>query len=172
MKLYEDMLKDLHLTLFSRNYPKVYDMCNDECKSAFVVSPKDIKKLFTSSDITKIEYCSTTRRNNQKLFSFPGGKRNPGEDLLKAALRECEEEGWVCRRNLWHSSNVLEPILMHHEVVEGNMVAWFFAPLGLDLLSDYKEKESGIVALHSSISNAYCNINALNQLQSVVNLVK
>lgn len=163
---HKKQLKNLNNILLS--FESKMRELEEKCKAVFVISPKNIDELFTSRDITKIQYCATTRRENKKTTSFPGGKRNPGESLIGTARRECFEEGWVLRESFDGLDDFLKPALVYFAEVEDSHVAWFFAPGGMDLLSDYKEKESGIVAKHASISDAFCNMDALGELKKSI----
>jgi tRNA nucleotidyltransferase (CCA-adding enzyme) len=66
-------------------------------------------------------------------YGLPGGKVDPGEDPMDAAIRESEEEGWTVS-GLTHK---------HSALVQGKMVWWYLA-MNAKPLKEYKEKYRGI----------------------------
>jgi tRNA nucleotidyltransferase (CCA-adding enzyme) len=66
-------------------------------------------------------------------YGLPGGKVDPGEDPMEAAIRESEEEGW--------SVNGLD--FRYAAEVQGKLVWWYHAKKALPL-TDYKERHRGI----------------------------
>jgi len=86
-------------------------------------------------------YAATTRakdRGESGRIGLPGGKIDPGENPVEAAVRESEEEGWQVLN--------INPIPIHKAIVEGKMVWWFRAD-SAQPLTEYKEKYRGIIPI-------------------------
>lgn len=66
-------------------------------------------------------------------YGLPGGKVDPGENPMKAAIRESMEEGWEVS-DLTHK---------HSDMVQGKLVWWYHAKKAFPL-KEYKEKYRGI----------------------------
>jgi hypothetical protein len=71
--------------------------------------------------------------DNGVSYGLPGGKVDPGEDPMDAAIRESEEEGWIVS-GLTHK---------HSATVQGKMV-WWYRATNAKPLQEYKEKYRGI----------------------------
>lgn len=101
-------------------------------------------------------FAATTRaadRGESGKIGLPGGKVDPGESPVGAAIRESYEEGW----------DVVgvddEPVF--ETTVEGKTVQWFKAA-GARKLKEYKEKHriEAIVASAGSFDDLYMNASA------------
>jgi len=85
------------------------------------------------------EIAATTRPKDRMMddegisYGLPGGKVDPDEDPIKAAIRESAEEGWKVS-GLTHK---------HSDMVQGKLVWWFKAESATPL-KNYKEKHRGI----------------------------
>jgi poly(A) polymerase/tRNA nucleotidyltransferase (CCA-adding enzyme) len=66
-------------------------------------------------------------------YGLPGGKVDPGEDPMEAAIRESKEEGW----------KVSGLTQKHSDIVQGKLVWWYHAKSATPL-REYKEKYRGI----------------------------
>lgn len=92
---------------------------------------------------------ATTRlEKRENAIGLPGGKVEPGEDPLSAALREAQEEGWD-----FHGCEIVpEPI--YTEVIEHYVVYWFVCVAGIPRkLDHYKEKYRGIIPIETARQN-------------------
>lgn len=78
-------------------------------------------------------YALTTRPEGGK--GLPGGKVEPGEDPLAAAVREAREEGWEI---LPIGKNPIQT-----KLVKGKLIVWF-PGVAVRPLSEYKEEARGI----------------------------
>jgi hypothetical protein len=72
---------------------------------------------------------------------LPGGKVDPGEDPMEAAIRESSEEGW----------RVSDLEFKHSDMVQGNLV-WWYSARSARPLREYKEKYRGIIPTKVEIS--------------------
>jgi hypothetical protein len=78
---------------------------------------------------------ATTRaadRGEAGRIGLPGGKVDPGETAVQAAVRESAEEGWIV-------SLPEDATPAHVALVEGKPVAWFVAPDEAQMLTSFKE---------------------------------
>jgi len=74
-------------------------------------------------------------------YGLPGGKVDPGEDPMEAAIRESKEEGW----------NVSGLTQKHSDIVQGKLVWWYHAKSAIPL-REYKEKYRGIKPIQIDIN--------------------
>jgi hypothetical protein len=78
--------------------------------------------------------CATTREDG--TIGLPGGKVDPGEDPLKAVIREAAEEGW----NL-----STDGVVLQERLVDGRPVIWYACrTLENPIISNHKEAHRGI----------------------------
>lgn len=82
-------------------------------------------------------WAATTRPDGR--VGLPGGKVEPGESPIAAALREAAEEGWLVRPRKgakWRE---------YRATVDGRPVVWFYQPRATAVkLASYKEASRGI----------------------------
>jgi ADP-ribose pyrophosphatase YjhB (NUDIX family) len=79
-------------------------------------------------------FAATTRaadRGEAGKIGFPGGKVDPGETLVEAAIRESAEEGWVV--------DGIESAPFFSTMIDGFEVSWFRAK-SATMLESYKEQ--------------------------------
>jgi len=84
-------------------------------------------------------WAMTTRPDGRE--GLPGGKVEQGEEPWQAVLREAAEEGWLVELDSH------EPIQVRE--VAGRETFWFAAKV-IAQLSEYKEKQRGIVPVRRS----------------------
>jgi 8-oxo-dGTP pyrophosphatase MutT (NUDIX family) len=89
--------------------------------------------VFIVANLPDGRIAATTRPDGR--IGLPGGKVDPGELPVSAALREAAEEGWAIHGTL---------TLAHSALVEGRLVHWFALDGTAHALLDYKEKYRGI----------------------------
>ena len=113
-------------------------------------------------------WAATTRaadRGESGRIGLPGGKVDPGETLIDAAIRKAGEEGW-------RIASSVALVLVHTGTIEGRPVYWFFAQGGVATKrSRYKEmgRISPIYATLSDISaSGYGNDDAVKSLQRCI----
>lgn len=80
-------------------------------------------------------------------YGLPGGKVEPDETPLDAALRESTEEGWEFGQ--------IDKMPFHVDIVEGKIIYWYKA-LNPKMLFNYKEK--------GRIENIYVTLDKLKHL--------
>jgi ADP-ribose pyrophosphatase YjhB (NUDIX family) len=99
-------------------------------------------------------YAATTRaadRGESGRIGLPGGKVDPGEDPVRALVRECAEEGWAVEG--------VAPAPEHVADVEGKPVWWYRAS-SASMLDDFKEKgriEPVVKSLDEIAASGYGN---------------
>ncbi|MCS7317719.1 MAG: NUDIX domain-containing protein [Candidatus Dojkabacteria bacterium] len=101
---------------------------------------------------------ATTRLDKPGSIGLPGGKVEPGESLVEAALREAKEEGW----DFYQCEIDNNPI--HQEKIDIFDVYWFLVIRGRPIkLVDYKEKYRKIepIVVPAEKLNTMGNENAL-----------
>lgn len=95
--------------------------------------------VFVVHQFSNGKIAATTRPNDRMAddegisYGLPGGKVDPGENPMQAAIRESEEEGW----------NVSGLIYKHSDIVQGKLVWWYHSKSAIPL-ERYKEKHRGI----------------------------
>lgn len=95
--------------------------------------------VFVVHQFSNGEIAATTRPNDRMSddegisYGLPGGKVDPGEDPMEAAIRESEEEGW----------KVSGLTFGHSDMVQGKLVWWYRSKSAIPLKS-YKERHRGI----------------------------
>jgi len=140
-------LKELYPEL-----PSMYTSRNrmmDEDENPYMYGSDDEDEEFTKSPFAVFvvyqfpdgKIAATTRPSDRKSdddgngkYGLPGGKVDPGEDPMEAAIRESMEEGWIVEN--------LE--LKHSDIVQGKLVWWYKANYAKPL-KEYKEKYRGII---------------------------
>lgn len=79
-------------------------------------------------------YAATTRpadRGESGKMGLPGGKIDPNENVIDAAYREANEEGWQIIN--------IDPIPIQKRVIDGKLILYYKAE-SAKILTDYKEK--------------------------------
>ena len=79
-------------------------------------------------------------------IGLPGGKVEDDETAIEALIRECREEGW-------NVSIDEDAGRWSHAYIDGKLIEWYVVKNPI-MLTDYKEKEAGIVpfwATHNEI---------------------
>ena len=105
------------------------------------------------------QWAATTRaadRGEQGKIGLPGGKVDPGEHPLDAAIREAAEEGWYI------APNSLDTI--HEQYVDGNRVTYFASNQPAVQLEDWKEKgriQPVTASYDDLVLSGYGNVNAM-----------
>ena len=98
-----------------------------------IPNSSDIFAVFVVVKLPNGNFAATTRakdRNEEGKIGLPGGKVDFGESPENAARREAHEEGWDV---------IGELALIHTDIVEGRLVAWYKADNAVKLIN-YKEK--------------------------------
>lgn len=103
--------------------------------------------VFVVYQFPDLKIAATTRPKDRQSddvgvkVGLPGGKVDPGEDPMDAAIRESREEGW----------EVSGLIFKHSDIVQGKTVWWYLASSAKPL-KEYKEKYRGILPVRVDIS--------------------
>jgi 8-oxo-dGTP pyrophosphatase MutT (NUDIX family) len=97
--------------------------------------------VFIIIPISENTLAATTRPNEENKIGLPGGKVDPGEELIDAVVRESTEEGWKIDRKLV-SETPIRDILINN-----THVYWFRYTGTAEELSEYKEKHRGILPI-------------------------
>jgi predicted NUDIX family NTP pyrophosphohydrolase len=111
--------------------------------------------VFVLVEVEPGHFAATTRDKGESKVGFPGGKVDPGETIVQAALRECVEEGW--------DVDGLDQNPFYTEWVRGKRIAWFAAK-SAEPRSSYKEQhriDNIVVDWDTLVATGWGNDNAL-----------
>ena len=103
--------------------------------------------VFLCYEVSPGVFAATTRaadRGEAGKIGLPGGKVDPGETLVQALFRECQEEGWQI-------DGAIDPVPFHTATVEGFTVHWLKTAHARPL-SNFKEMQR-IRPITASINN-------------------
>lgn len=114
----------------TKNFDKLPEHASDhpDAHAAFIVAPYKGGIMASTRPIDK--------RSKAGEFGLVGGKLNPGETALQAAVRESKEEGWIVHKPHFR------PIHVKHNPDGKKIVV--FAAAGARKLQDYKERDREI----------------------------
>lgn len=121
--------------------------------------------VFAVAPLGEARFAATTRasdRDEAGRIGFPGGKVDPGETPVEAAIREAAEEGW----DLTIAANA-RPF---HRVVDGDLVIEWFVAANPVMRADFKERGriSPIEAsFEQMMTSGYYNDEALRAYQKL-----
>lgn len=92
------------------------------------------KAVFVVVKCNQTKLLAATTRPKSEFLGFPGGKVEEGEDLLAAALREAQEEGW----HIDLTSNNFS--ILREQVVNNRTIYWIKPDVrSVSVLNQYKE---------------------------------